>query len=56
MLTTDTEKAIAGTALGLPLTRRLVPMHGGELTVTSEVGKGSTFTFTIPIARQEEEA
>jgi len=56
VLTTDTEKAIAGTGLGLPLTRRLVQMHGGELTVTSEVGKGSTFTFTIPIARQEEEA
>ncbi|HTU68926.1 MAG TPA: ATP-binding protein [Candidatus Baltobacteraceae bacterium] len=37
-----------GTGLGLYLCRNLSSMLGGELTVTSEYGKGSTFTFTLP--------
>ena len=36
--------------LGLTISRRIVEAHGGQLTVQSEVGRGSTFTFTIPIA------
>jgi signal transduction histidine kinase len=39
-----------GTGLGLPLAYRLTQLHDGQLTVTSEVDKGSRFTVTLPIA------
>ena len=38
-----------GTGLGLALTRRLVEMHGGSIWLTSEVGRGSTFSFRLPL-------
>jgi signal transduction histidine kinase/predicted transcriptional regulator with HTH domain len=38
-----------GTGLGLALTRRFVELHGGRLTVESELGKGSTFKFNLPV-------
>ena len=46
---TDYARKREGTGLGLALARRLVELHGGSLTLQSEPGKGSTFTFTIPV-------
>ena len=43
--------SIPGTGLGLPLTKRLIHLHGGEIFFDSCLGKGSTFTFTIPKKR-----
>jgi len=41
-----------GAGLGLAISRRIVEAHGGQLTVQSSPGKGSTFTFTMPVAEE----
>lgn len=43
------ERQYEGTGLGLPLTRKLVQMHGGEIYLTSKVDVGTEVIFTIPI-------
>jgi len=44
-----------GTGLGVPIARLLVELHGGELWVESEVNRGSTVSFTVPIAAGHDE-
>ena len=42
--------AAAGTGLGLTITRKLVQIHGGNIRVESELGKGSRFLLSLPVA------
>jgi len=44
-----TEGRVLGTGLGLTITRKIIEAHGGEINVTSEEGRGATFTFVLPV-------
>jgi signal transduction histidine kinase/DNA-binding response OmpR family regulator len=48
----STSRRHEGTGLGVPLSKRLVELHGGRMWLESRLGRGSTFYFTLPIPAQ----
>jgi signal transduction histidine kinase len=50
------QRRVKGTGLGLPLSRRLARLLGGEVLVESEVGRGSVFTLVLPILYEKRDA
>ena len=49
------EREYGGTGIGLSITKKIINLHGGTIRVSSEEGKGSRFTFSIPAVKDKEE-
>ncbi len=49
----DKRFLVQGTGMGLPIAKAIVEAHGGAISVVSQLGHGSVFTFTLPVARDQ---
>ena len=47
----DQRYQVRGTGMGLPIAKAIVNAHGGAISVTSQLGSGSVFSFTLPVAQ-----
>ncbi|MFK7907879.1 MAG: ATP-binding protein, partial [Chitinophagales bacterium] len=54
-ISSDTTRRFGGTGLGLTITKKLIEMQGGKLSVRSQVGEGSVFSFVLDYPKSEEE-
>jgi two-component system, OmpR family, sensor histidine kinase KdpD len=52
----DQRYLVQGTGMGLPIAKALVEAHGGTISVTSQLGHGSVFSFTLPVDRTVDRA
>lgn len=52
----DQRYLVRGTGMGLPISKAIVAAHGGTISVTSQLGHGSVFSFTLPVADGREES
>lgn len=52
----DQRYQVRGTGMGLPIAKAIVAAHGGNISVTSQLGHGSVFSFTLPLANAWSEA
>lgn len=46
----DQRMIVQGTGMGLPIAKAIVELHGGKIGVTSQLGRGSVFYFSLPVA------
>ncbi len=49
----DKRFVVQGTGMGLPIAKAIVEAHGGAISVVSQLGRGSVFTFTLPVSRDQ---
>jgi two-component system sensor histidine kinase KdpD len=51
----DQRYLVRGTGMGLPIAKALIAAQGGSISVTSQLGHGSVFSFTLPVDRSQKE-
>jgi len=51
----DQRYLVRGTGMGLPIAKAVLAAHRGTISVTSQMGHGSVFSFTLPVSREAEE-